>query len=343
MKSAKLALSILLICEVTYAQNQAAAGPPAQAPAAVPAQPAEDDVNPGDAVFHSDSRLVEVHATVTDANGRLLPDLPRSAFQIFENDVQQQIKVFRREDAPVSLGLVIDSSASMLKRRAQVAAAALKLVRASNKEDEVFIMTFNDQPALVQDFTHDIGQLERSLNKIDSTGATAMRDALLLGVDHLKRLAKNDKKVLLVVTDGEDNSSLERLEPLVRAAQQRGILIYAIGLLASEEAKSAALAKRDLDALTLATGGEVFYPKALTEVDNIAEHVARDLRNQYTIAYDPTDQRQDGTFRRIRVTVNVPGAVVQARSGYYADSSGTASAPSLSQDESRFTPEALVR
>lgn len=299
MKSANLALSILLFCGMSPAQVHA---------------PADD----GDALFHSDTRLVEIHTTVTDANGRLLPDLPLGAFQILENDVPQEIKIFRREDAPVSLGLVIDNSASMLLRRAQVAAAALTLVRASNKDDEVFVMTFNDQPELVQDFTHDIGQLEKSLNKIDSRGATAMRDALLLGVEHLNRLAKNDKKVLLVVTDGEDNSSLENLNHLVRVAQQDGILIYAIGLLAGESAKSAALAKRDLDALTLATGGLAFYPAALTEVDDIAAHVARDLRNQYTIAYEPTDSRQDGTFRRIRVTVNVPGAIVKARTGYFA-------------------------
>jgi len=317
MKSANVALAILLFGTISYAQKE-------QSP---------DEVNAGDAVFHSDTQLVEVHATVTDADRKLLPDLPRSAFQIYENDVQQEIKVFRREDAPVSLGLVIDNSASMLMRRAQVAAAALKLVRASNKDDEVFVMTFNDKPALVQDFTHDIRQLEKSLNKIDSTGATAMRDALQLGLEHLKRLAKNDKKVLLVVTDGEDNSSLERLDRLVRVAQQDGILIYAIGLLASETPKSASLAKRDLDALTVATGGEVFYPAALSEVDDIAEHVARDLRNQYTIAYDPTDQRQDGTFRRIRVTVNVPGAIVTARTGYYA---GSAPPPEPAPHESQL-------
>jgi len=150
-----------------------------------------------DAVFRSDTRLVEVHATVTDKEGHLLTDLPQSSFKIYENDVLQEIKVFKREDAPVSLGLIIDSSASMQMKRAQVAAAALKLVRASNPEDEVFIMTFNDKPALVEDFTHDIGKLEKTLNKIGSTGATAMRDAVLLGVEHLKRVAVKDKKVVL--------------------------------------------------------------------------------------------------------------------------------------------------
>jgi len=309
MNNAKIAVSVLVLCAMAYAQ----------APPAVIA-PAENS-DAGDAIFRSDTRLVEVHATVTDGSGHLLTNIPRSAFKISENDVPQEIKVFRQEDAPVSLGLIIDNSASMLVRRAQVAAAALKLVRASNKEDEVFILTFNDKPALVQDFTHDIRQLETSLDKIDSRGATAMRDALSLGVEHLKRFAKNDKKVVLVVTDGEDNSSFEALDRVVRAAQQDDVLIYAIGLLTSETARSAAAAKHDLDTLTLATGGQVFYPKDLSEVDDIAEHVAKDLRNQYTIAYNPTDQRQDGSFRRIRVTVAVPGAVVKTRTGYFADPS----------------------
>jgi Ca-activated chloride channel homolog len=274
-----------------------------------------------EAVFRVGSRLVEVHATVKDKSGTLLTDLPQSAFHIFENDAPQEIKVFRREDAPVSLGLVIDSSGSMQPKRAQVAAAALTLVRASNKEDEVFILTFNDKPALAQDFTHDIHQLETSLNKIDSGGATAMRDALQLGIDHLKRLARNEKKMLLVVTDGEDNSSFEDLARVVRSAQQSDILVYAIGLLSEESARSAERARHDLDTATLATGGEVFYPKDLSEVDGIAQHVARDLRNQYTIAYYPTDERQDGSFRRIRLTVDVPAAVVKTRTGYFADPS----------------------
>jgi VWFA-related protein len=316
MKNATVATLTLAICALAHAQ----------APAQTQAPVADSE-----AVFRSDTRLVEVHTTVTDAAGRLVADLPQSAFQVYENDVAQEITFFRREDAPVSLGLIIDKSGSMLVKRAQVAAAALKLVRASNKDDEVFVMTFNDKPALVQDFTHDIHQLEKSLNTIESEGATAMRDALRLGVEHLKRLAMNDKKVVLVVTDGEDNSSLQGLDEVVRAAQQNGILVYAIGLLTSETARSAAMAKRDLDALTLATGGEAFYPKALSEVDGIAEHVARDLRNQYTIAYNPSNQSQDGTFRRIRVTVNVPGLTVRTRTGYFADasgSSGRASSPS---------------
>jgi Ca-activated chloride channel family protein len=300
---------MVLLCGLAYGQQVSLVAPFALG--------SEDS----DAVFRSDTRLVEVHATVTDQKGQLLTNLPKSAFKISENDTQQEIKVFRREDAPISFGLIIDNSASMLTRRDQVAAAALKLVRASNKDDEEFVMTFNDKIALVQDFTHSISELEKSLKKIDSTGATAMRDALSLGLEHMKRLATTDKKVLVVVTDGEDNSSFEDLPKLVRQAQQDGILIYAIGLLTDETEHSAAVAKHDLDTLTLATGGEVYYPKDLSEVDGIAEHVAKDLRNQYTIAYNPINQAHDGTFRSIKLAVDVPGAKVKTRSGYFAEGS----------------------
>jgi VWFA-related protein len=270
-------------------------------------------------LFKSDARLVELHATVTDPQGHLITDLHQSDFKVFENGVPQEIKVFRLEDAPVSLGLIIDNSASMRSKRAQVAAALLTLVHASNPEDEEFVMNFSERPVMAQDFTQDIQKLESTLGKIDSNGPTAMRDALSMGLEHLKRLAKNDKKVLLVVTDGEDNSSVETLTRLSREAQQSGVLIYAIGLLNDVDERETIRARRDLDMLTRETGGEVFYPKELSEVDGIAQHVAHDLRNQYTIAYIPSNQNQDGAFRTVKVTVSTPpDALVSTRTGYYA-------------------------
>ena len=270
-------------------------------------------------LFKSDARLVELHATVTGPEGHLLTDLHQTDFKVFENGVPQEIKVFRLEDAPVSLGLIIDNSASMRSKRAQVAAALLTLVHASNPDDEEFVMNFSERPVMAQDFTQDIQKLESTLGKIDSNGPTAMRDALSMGLEHLKRLAKNDKKVLLVVTDGEDNSSVETLTRLSREAQQSGVLIYAIGLLNDDDERETIRAKRDLDMLTRETGGEVFYPKELSEVDGIARHVAHDLRNQYTIAYIPSNQNQDGAFRTVKVTVSTPpDALVSTRTGYYA-------------------------
>jgi VWFA-related protein len=157
------------------------------------------------------------------------------------------------------------------------------------------------------------------LTRIDSRGGTAMRDAIRMSIDHEKEKAHKDKKVLVVVTDGNDNSSLVSIENLVKASQQSGVLIYCVGLLSEEERREAKRAERALNALAEATGGETFFPKDLAEVDRIAHQVAHDIRNQYTIVYSPANQAMDGTFRQIKVTVKAPGnPAVRTRSGYYA-------------------------
>ena len=271
------------------------------------------------AVFRTDVRLMVLHATVVDKNGHLITTLLQNAFQVFENGVQQQVKLFKREDIPVSMGLVIDNSGSMRDKRQKVAAAAVALVKASNRDDEAFVVNFNDDAFLDCDFTSDVPKMEQALSKIDSRGGTAMRDAIRMSIDHIKEKAKKDKKFILVVTDGNDNASMIGLENLVKASQQSGIILYAIGLLSEEERREAKRAKRALDALTEATGGQAYYPKELADVDRIAHQVAHDIRNQYTITYTPTNQALDGSFRQIKVVVNGPGRpVVRTRTGYYA-------------------------
>ncbi len=275
--------------------------------------------------FRSDTRLVVLHAAVTDKEGHHVSNLPRSAFQVYENGAEQQIKIFRHEDMPVSLGLVIDNSASMRDKRAKVEAASLALVKASNPEDEVFILNFNDEMSLDQDFTNDIKTLQARIARVDSRGGTAMRDAIQMAVDHLYNRASKDKKVLVVITDGEDNESKKAtLGSILADAQDAGVMIYTIGLLNEEDPRAAKRAKRDLDAITLATGGQAFYPKDVSEVDRIAGQVAHDVRNQYTIAYSPSNPALDGTFRNIKVLVNAPNAIVRSRSGYYASPESTA-------------------
>jgi VWFA-related protein len=265
---------------------------------------------------------VVIHASVVGTDGKLIENLPQSAFSIYENGEKQEIKVFRREDIPVSMGLVIDNSASMHDKRPKVNAASLDLVRASNPEDEVFIMNFDDEPSIAREFTSNINELEEGLKMARARGATAMRDALRLGIEHLKHKGKKEKKVLLVVSDGEDNASIETLDHLVRVAQSNEVLIYAVGLLRDEDPRSAERAKKALDALTQATGGLSYYPQDISEIDRIAREVAHEIRHQYTLAYTPTNLNQDGTFRKIKVDVQGPQvAAVRTRSGYYASGS----------------------
>jgi VWFA-related protein len=265
---------------------------------------------------------VVCHTTVVDKNGHLVTDLPKEAFTVQENGVPQPIARFKREDVPVSLGLIIDNSGSMRDKRSKVEAAAMALVKASNKDDEVFVVNFNDEAFLDnphgKDFTNDIKELEEALTRIDARGGTAMRDAVRMSIDHLKEKGHKDKKVIVAVSDGNDNSSVISIENLVKASQQSEILIYGIGLLGDEERREAKRAERALKELATATGGDVFFPKELTEVDRIATQVARDIRNQYTIEYSPLNAVMDGSFRAIKITVNRRGLTVRTRSGYYA-------------------------
>jgi VWFA-related protein len=277
-------------------------------------------------VFHSDTRLVVCPTTVVDKAGHLVDHLTKEAFSVFENNVRQEIKVFKHEDIPVSMGLVIDSSGSMRNnnKRAGVETSAMTLIQSSNPDDEVFVIHFNDETYFDnpggKDFLTNPADMKVALGKTEPAGGTAMRDAIQLAVGWLRK-AHKEKKVLVVVTDGEDNSSSEdnTLENVVRSARQNEVLIYSVGLLSEEDHKAAANAKHQLNELSEATGGEAFYPKDVTEVEAIAHQVARDLRSQYTIEYTPSNPAMDGTFRKIRVAVKAPGGpTARTRTGYYA-------------------------
>jgi Ca-activated chloride channel homolog len=273
----------------------------------------------GPAIFRADTRLVVLHASVVDKSGKLLTNLTQKSFHVFENNVEQPIKHLLREDVPVSMGLIVDNSGSMRTKRQRVEASALALVKASNPQDEVFIVNFNDDAFLDQTFTSDIKLLERGLEKIDSRGGTAMRDAIRMSIDYLKENGKKDKKVLVVVTDGDDNNSTMTLENLIKSAQQSEVLIYTVGLLAEEEKREAKRATRALNAISETTGARSYYPKELKDVDGVCQQVAHDIRSQYIIEYNPTNAALDGSFRQIKVIANAPNKpVVRTRSGYYA-------------------------
>jgi len=271
-----------------------------------------------DATFRSDTRLVVLNVSVFDQNAKVVKDLPKSAFTVYENGEKQTVTVFRQEDVPISLGLIIDNSASMTDKRDRVASAALSLVKASNPQDEVFIIDFNEKAVLAKEFTNNIKDLESALRNIDAKGETAMRDALLLGIEHLRHRAHRDKKVLVVVTDGDDNSSMETEAHLAEVAQQNDVIVYAVGLLGAEEPESAARARKQVTELTQQTGGRVWFPNDVAEITNIAPEIAHEIRNQYVVAYTPSNLAADGSFRKIRVDVDAPGVLVRTRAGYYA-------------------------
>lgn len=274
-----------------------------------------------DATFRSDTRLVVLYASVVDAKGKLLTDLPKDAFKVFENGQQQPLRIFRREDVPVSLALVIDNSGSMRNKRQKVEAAAVAMVKASNPKDEVMVVNYNEEAYEDVPFTGDMKRMEEGLTRIDARGGTAMYDAVSMTVDRLREKGKRDKKVLMLITDGNDNASVTKLETLLRKVSDSSapVVVHCIGLLEEEERREARKAKRGVESLATATGGLFYFPKDLSEVEKISLEVAHDIRNQYVLGYSPNIQALDGSFRSIKVTANGPNKpAVRTRSGYYA-------------------------
>jgi len=296
--------------------------PPAQKAQPPQAQNPEDKKleDQGIFVFKKDVDEVLLHASVIDDKQHIVTNLDRSAFTVFEDGKPQTIVSFHHEDIPVAMGILIDNSGSMREKRNKVNQAALNLVRSSNPRDEVFIVNFNDEYYLDQDFTNDLLKLKDALDKIDARGGTALYDAIVASAEHLKRDARLEKKVLFVVTDGEDNASNENLEQAVKQLQEEnGPSVYAIGILGDEEHPKKA--RRALEIIAQRTGGIAFFPKTLDEVDEISRTVARDIRTQYTIGYKPTNPKATGGFRQIRVEAKAKGhgkMIVRTKSGYYA-------------------------
>jgi len=282
----------------------------------------------GTYVYHTKVDEVMLHATVVDDKQRLITNLDRNAFTVFEDGKPQQIISFHHIDIPVAMGILIDNSGSMREKRAKVNQAALNLVRSSNPKDEVFIVNFNDEQYLDQDFTHDLLKMKEALEKIDARGGTALYDAVVASADHLKQNARLEKKVIFLVTDGEDNASSETLEQAVRRLQQEGgPSVYTIGLLGDEDHPRRA--KKALQIIADRTGGIAFFPKTLDEVDAISRTIANDIRNQYAIGYKPSSPKKSGEFRQIHVEAKAKGhskLVVRTKSGYYAQSEAASAA-----------------
>jgi VWFA-related protein len=267
--------------------------------------------------FRAATRLVVVHATVRNARGELVTSLERGAFTVYENGKRQSITLFRRDDIPVSLGLLIDNSGSMRTLRPKVEAAALALARASNPQDEIFVLNFNDKAHIDVPFTSDVGVLEAGIGRVDSIGGTAMRDAIDMAQTYLSEHGTRDRKVLLVITDGIDNASVATRDRIEKQAEQRDTVIFAVGLFGDEDRVKPG--RRELDQIADRTGGMAYYPAGIDAIGAVALEIARQIRNQYTIAYAPLNQALDGTYRAIRVAVSGPESLsVRTRAGYRA-------------------------
>ena len=264
--------------------------------------------------------LTEVHVNVTDEKDHPIGNLKKDNFRLFEDRMEQKISVFKHEDLPISLGLVIDNSRSMEPRKERLDAAALSFVRKSNPDDETFIVHFDDTARMDRDFTDSIPLLEETLAGVKPYGQTAIYDALILALGHMES-AKHMKKAILLFTDGIDNSSKYTLSQAVEAAKRAGVSVYPVGLLSQSGGQKAEDA---LIRIAEASGGRAYFPQTIDEARLYMERVARDLREQYTLGYFPSNPSHNGAWRSVRIEV-VPPAGVPAnvklnanyRHGYY--------------------------
>lgn len=264
---------------------------------------------------------VLLNCAVVDEKGNLVQGLTQGDFRVWEDGVPQTIASFQHQDIPVSMGILVDNSGSMLDKRSAVDAAALDLVRASNPDDSAFVVNFSDRAYLDQGFTNKISLLEQGLSRFDSKGTTAMYDAVAASADELAKYAKQPKQVLLIITDGADNASRLTLQQAIRKVQYLGgPVVYSIGLLYDDDPDEVQRARYALETLSSETGGIAYFPNSLQDVGEIAREVARDIRNQYTIGYHSTKPISLEGFRTVRVEAKAPGygqLNVRTKKGYY--------------------------
>lgn len=303
----------------TQAENPSDQQPAAQDQSQSPSVTSEGSADDsGRFVFRKQVQEVVLHATVVDETGRLVTGLDRSAFSIYINGVPEPITSFHREDVPVAMGIIVDNSGSMRDKREQVNQAVLNLIRVSNPQDEIFVVNFGRTPYLDQDFTSDVNLLQTALHQVSTRGSTALYDAVVASAVHLQNNPRLTKKVLLVITDGEDNMSQETLQEAIRKLQpNKGATLYAVGL---TDAGMTRTGRDALQSLAATTGGVAFFPQSLNEVDAITRTVAHDIRSQYTLAFKPGNTAAQKGYQAIRVEAKGQSRsrlTVRTRSGYY--------------------------
>jgi Ca-activated chloride channel homolog len=262
----------------------------------------------------SNTELVALPVNVVDAHGNFVPGLKIDNFRVFEDGQIQNISLFEQEDAPVTVGLIVDHSGSMGPRLPEVAAAVLAFAHSSNREDEMFVVDFDDTASIElldgKPFTSDAQELEKAITEVGARGQTALYDAVAEGFIHLK-LGQWNRKALVIVSDGGDNVSRNTFSQVLETARSSHVVIYAIGLLdEDDEEENPGVLRR----LCRETGGVAFFPPKGASIESISKQIAGDLRKQYMLGYVPPRNSGGDSFRKIEVRVSAPGGKVRVRS-----------------------------
>jgi len=274
---------------------------------------------PTTASFRANVDLVELHVSVMDGLGRPVGGLRQEDFKITENNIDQRITIFKHEDIPVSLGLVLDNSRSIEPRKARLDAAAVSFVENSNPDDETFIVHFDFDARVTRAFTQDRAILEKDLAGTKPYGQTAIYDGIALALDTMNN-ARHQKKALLLVTDGIDNMSKITLDQILERVRREKVTIFAIGLLSQSGGLKA---EEDIEKIAHASGGRAYFPNTPEDARVMMDIIARDIREQYTLAYLPSNPMRNGTWRSVRVHITPPKGYPKElstsyRHGYFA-------------------------
>jgi Ca-activated chloride channel family protein len=269
-----------------------------------------------------DVDLVLVPVTITDPMNRLVTGLDKENFQLYEGNASQQIRTFSSEDAPVSLGVIFDSSGSMSSKMDRAKDAVVEFFKTANPQDEFFMITFSDEPEAVSDFTSSVDEIQNKLVFAVPRHRTALLDAIYMGVSKMRQ-AKYAKKALLIISDGGDNHSRYTEGEIKSLVKEADVMIYAIGIYdryasATEER----LGPQLLSEITELTGGRAFTIDNPNDLGDVATKIGVELRNQYVLGYRPAKNARDGKWRKIKVKLlppkGLPPLRVYARTGYYA-------------------------
>ncbi len=286
--------------------------------------------------FSISVRMVVLQTTVLTGKGGFVKGLRQKNFKVFEDSRPQMIGLFRHDDSPVAIGLIIDNSGSMRRKRSAVVAAAKAFARNSNPRDELFVVSFNDQVKLglprTRLYSGNSRELERALPTTGGGGKTALYDALETGLSHVHQL-KQDKKALILISDGGDNASTHTVEQVMDDATNSDVVIYTIGLFGKDEDETnPAFMKK----IAYVTGGEAFLPKRPSQAAGSCRRIAQTIRNEYTIGYSPVNEEPAGKFRAIQVDVAAGRRVkyiARTRVGYTPQQASVSSTRTLVASE----------
>jgi Ca-activated chloride channel homolog len=269
--------------------------------------------------------LVLVNVTVTDSYDRIVTGLEQSNFQVFDDKVEQQIASFSTEDAPISVGMIFDSSGSMADKIGKSKEAVAQFFKTSNPQDEFMLINFNDRLKLVSGFTSKFDNLESGLLSVKAEGRTALLDAIYLGLDAMKKATTN-RKALLIISDGGDNHSRYTENDIKRAVKEADVEMYAVGIFEPLSSRTRTLEEANgpelLTEPAQVSGGRAFSVEDPNELPDIMEKISLELRNQYVVGYKPSNLIRDGRWRRVKVKLvppkGAPPLQMYARTGYYA-------------------------